>query len=261
MKIGLAGYGKMGKMVEVAALARGHEVVSITDPAFPPGALSVPSRPELADVIIEFTVPGTALDNIRAAAALGKPVVTGTTGWYGALPEAAAAVEQAGTALLWSSNFSLGVNLFYRVASYAAALIDPFEEYDVGGCEVHHNKKADSPSGTARTLVERVLSVMKRKTRVVWDSPREAAPAGTIHYASLRVGAVPGLHTLCFDSPADSIEITHRARSREGFASGAVLAAEWLVRSGPGRKAAAGEAGGKRRGVFTMDDVLKDILP
>jgi 4-hydroxy-tetrahydrodipicolinate reductase len=245
----------MGKMVEKAALARGHRIVSVNDPGVSPDALPAPPQPEKADVLIEFSGPEAALDNIRAAAALGKPIVSGTTGWYDKLDRAAAAVEAGKTALLWSSNFSLGVNLLYKIASYAAALIDPFEEYDVGGYEIHHNKKADSPSGTAKTLMKRVLAAMTRKTDVLWDRPEEKPASGVIHYASLRAGAVPGLHSLLFDSPSDSIEITHTARNREGFASGAVLAAEWLVRSGPGRPA--GEA---RRGVFTMDDVLKDTL-
>jgi 4-hydroxy-tetrahydrodipicolinate reductase len=213
-------------------------------------------------VFIEFTRPDTAAGNIAAAAALGKPVVSGSTGWYESLSEVSAAVERAGTSLLWSSNFSLGVNLFFRIASYAAKLADPFSEYDAGGYEVHHNKKADSPSGTAKILVERVLASMTRKKKVLWGPVglQEGTPGGggklepeVLHYASLRLGSVPGVHSLFFDSPADTIEITHTARSREGFASGALLAAEWLVRSGPG--------GGARRGIFTMDDVLKDILP
>jgi 4-hydroxy-tetrahydrodipicolinate reductase len=247
MKIGLVGYGKMGRMVESAALARGHEIVWIDDPALPASAAPRQRRPEDADVLIEFTTPQTALDNIRMAAALGKPVVVGTTGWHDKLAEAEAAVTAGNSALLWASNFSLGVNLFYRVASYAASVFDPFAEYDVGGCEIHHNKKADSPSGTAKTLIERVLAVMTRKTNALWERAGTKPAGDTIHYASLRVGAEPGIHTLRFDSAADTIEITHTARNREGFASGAVFAAEWLVRE-------------ERRGVFTMDDVLKDIL-
>jgi 4-hydroxy-tetrahydrodipicolinate reductase len=244
LRIGLIGYGKMGKMVEAAARERGHEIVSVSDP-FEKSAM--PSQHEKADVLVEFTRPDTALDNIKTAAALGKPIVVGSTGWYERLPEAVSVVEQYGTSLLWSSNFSLGVNLLYRIASYAAAVIDPFPEYDVAGYEVHHNKKADSPSGTAETLVKNVLASMKRKTKVLWGNPKGRVDTDTIHYASLRVGSVPGIHTLSFDSPADTIEISHTARSREGFASGAVIAAEWL-------------AAGKRRGVFTMDDALKEIL-
>jgi len=168
-------------------------------------------------------------------------VVTGTTGWYDKLLEISEAVGSAESSLLWSSNFSLGVNLFYRVACYAAKLMDPFKEYDVAGFEIHHNKKADSPS-----------AAMKRKTRVLWGDPSlpdgntagGTLPADAVHFASLRQGSAPGTHSLFFDSSADTIEITHTARSREGFASGAVRAAEWLV-SVP------------RRGVFTMEDVLK----
>jgi 4-hydroxy-tetrahydrodipicolinate reductase len=280
MNIGIIGYGKMGRMIEAAALNRGHSVTVTVDPllenaapaagdAVPPaaetarlGALprpgdAIPGAVQKADVFIEFTRPDTAPGNIRAAAALGKPLVCGSTGWHDKLDEISAAVAEAGTALLWSSNFSLGVNLFYRIASYAAALADPFPEYDLGGCETHHNKKADSPSGTAKTLIERVLASMTRKKRVLWEPPGGRLEPDTIHYGSLRVGSVPGIHSLIFDSPADTIEIIHTARSREGFASGAVIAAEWLVSCpGPGKA-----AGGVRKGVFTMDDVLKDILP
>ena len=249
MKIGLVGYGKMGKMTEAAARARGHEIVSISDPALERAGekLPVPPRPEAADVLVEFTRPDTALDNINAAAALGRPIVVGTTGWYDRLPEAEAAVERAGTAVLWSPNFSLGVNIFYRIAAAAAAAFDPFDEYDAAGYEVHHNKKTDSPSGTAKALVLRVLAAMTRKTDVIWESPNEKIPPGLLHYASLRLGAVPGTHTMLFDSPADTVEIKHTARSREGFASGAVRAAEWLAVE-------------NRRGVFTMDDVLGGLI-
>jgi len=264
MNIGLIGYGKMGKMVEAAALSRNHKITLVIDP-FAPGEKSACGVPifrtfppaggqtsggqtgaaaTLPDVFIEFTRPETAPDNIKAAAALGVPVVCGSTGWYSQLPEITAAVEKAGTALLWSSNFSLGVNLFYRIAEYAAQLADPFAEYDLGGLEVHHRKKADSPSGTAKTLMERVLAAMKRKTKVLWNLPDGGAalPEDTVHFTSLRNGSVPGTHSLFFDSPADTIEITHTARSREGFASGAVIAAEWLK---------------TRRGVFTMEDALR----
>jgi 4-hydroxy-tetrahydrodipicolinate reductase len=234
----------MGKILETTLRKRGHEIVSVTDPF---ESCGISSAPEKADVLVEFTRPDTALLNIVLAASLGKPIVVGTTGWHEKLAEASAAVESGGASLLWAANFSLGVNLFYRIAAYAASVMDPFDEYDVAGYEVHHNKKADSPSGTAETLVKRVLSSMNRKKKVLWDSPREKMAPDTMHYASLRVGSVPGIHSLVFDSPADTIEISHSARNREGLAAGAVLAAEWLVAE-------------KRRGVFTMDDVLKDIL-
>ena len=261
MNICLIGYGKMGKMTEAAALGRGHQITCAIDPlaaGHPGGTALLQSFPSSAedcgspDVFIEFTRPETAPDNIKAAVALGKPVVCGTTGWYHRMEDVSSAVEKSGTALLWSSNFSLGVNLFYRIAAYAARLADPFAEYDLGGLEIHHRKKADSPSGTAKILMEQVLPVMKRKTRVLWGDPAGAdggtLPEDTVHFASVRNGSVTGIHSLFFDSPADTIEITHTARNREGFASGAVCAAEWLVRE-------------TRKGLFTMEDVLKDLLP
>ncbi|MCL1928540.1 MAG: 4-hydroxy-tetrahydrodipicolinate reductase [Treponema sp.] len=263
MNIALIGYGKMGKMVETAVLSRGHKITLVIDPFAPDvqplsGAVLLRSFPPTADdagnpdLFIEYTVPKTAPDNIKAVAALGKNVVCGTTGWNEELQEVSAAVKKAGTALLWSSNFSLGVNLFYRIASYAAAMVDPFAEYDVGGVETHHRKKADSPSGTARTLMEQILAVMRRKNKVLWGEPvGEKLSEDTVHFASQRYGSIPGRHSLFFDSPADTIEITHTARSREGFASGTVVAAEWLAGSGSGEE---------RQGVFTMDDVLKDML-
>jgi 4-hydroxy-tetrahydrodipicolinate reductase len=171
------------------------------------------------------------------------PVVVGTTGWFDRLDEVSYAVEKSGSSVLWASNFSLGVNLFYQIAATAAAAVDPFPDYDVGGFEVHHNKKADSPSGTAKTLVERVLASMVRKKAVVWDTLDRPLAPDEVHFASLRTGAVPGTHVLIIDSPTDTIEIRHTARGRDGFAAGAVLAAEWLIAE-------------RRHGVFTMEDVL-----
>jgi len=264
MKIALIGYGKMGKMVEAAALARGHTITVVIDPftsdtESASGAVLLRTFPVTAeaagnpDLFMEFTNPKTAPDNVKAAAALGKSVVCGTTGWSEDLQEVSAAVGKACTTLLWSANFSLGVNLFYRIAGYAAALLDPYVEYDVGGAETHHRKKADSPSGTAKTLMEHVLGAMKRKNKVFWTAPSgETLAEDTIHFASQRYGSVPGIHSLFFDSPADTIEITHTVRNREGLASGAVIAAEWLA--GP-------ETGETRSGIYTMEDVFNDILP
>ncbi|MDR2767247.1 MAG: 4-hydroxy-tetrahydrodipicolinate reductase [Treponema sp.] len=245
MNFGLIGYGKMGKMVEEAALGRGHDIVTILDPV---SKKDEKYEPEKADVLIEFTRPDTAPDNIRSAAAAGKKIVSGSTGWYERLDEVTRAVRSAGASLLYSSNFSLGVNLFYRIAARAARLIDPFPEYDVAGFEVHHRKKADSPSGTAKTLAALLLSSMTRKKKVCYKEVQEKLGGEVIHFASLRAGAVPGVHSLLFDSAADTIELRHTARSREGFALGAVIAAEWL-------------AAKKENGVYTMDDVLEGLLP
>ena len=268
MKVILVGYGKMGRLLETKLLERGHEVLAVVEPFFPGMSKGSPQPPDItvytslkealngtagkslkdADVALEFTRPDTAVENLLFLANEKKPVLAGTTGWYDKLPEISQAVNTAGSSLLWSSNFSLGVNIFYRIAAFAAKLVDPFAEYDVAGVETHHNKKADSPSGTAKTLVERVLAQMTRKEKAVYNMLERPPAANELHYASVRVGSVPGTHSLLFDSPADTIEITHTARNREGLASGAVLAAEWLVAK-------------KRTGVFTVDDALADLLP
>jgi 4-hydroxy-tetrahydrodipicolinate reductase len=267
VNIAIIGYGKMGRLIEAQALARGHRVTAIVDPFAPEGNAGPSGAPisktlapgpglEEADAAIEFTRPDTAPENILALAERRIPVAAGTTGWLDRLEEVRRGVEGAESSLVWASNFSLGVNLFYRIAAYAARLADPFPEYDVGGWEAHHNKKADSPSGTAKTLVEGVLSQMTRKTKPLWDTPEGPPAADELHYPSLRLGSIPGIHTLIFDSPADTIEITHTARNREGFAAGALRAVEWLVRCpGPGKP-----AGDRRRGVFTVEDVLNDVL-
>ncbi|GHV90060.1 4-hydroxy-tetrahydrodipicolinate reductase [Spirochaetia bacterium] len=266
MNILIAGYGRMGKIIESLAIERGHGIAAALDP-FYTGAKTASGAPVFKafadldraggaaalsiDAAVEFTRPDTAAANIKALAERRIPVVAGTTGWLDQLDEVSNAVNNAGSALLWASNFSLGVNLFYRIAEFAAKLADPFPEYDVGGYEVHHNKKVDSPSGTAKTLVEKVLAQMKRKKTAVYEKLDRPPAADELHYASLRVGSVPGTHTLTFDSAADTIEITHTARGREGLASGALTAAQWLV-AGPGGK--------PRQGVFTMDNVLRSIL-
>lgn len=264
MKIILVGYGKMGRLLEERLIGKGHEVLAAVDPFcadknLPSGGIVYASLENAlsgapgknlkdADAVIEFTRPDTAEKNILFLVKEKMPVVTGTTGWYKKLPEITRAVNDAGSSLLWSSNFSLGVNLFYRVAEYTAKLMNPFAEYDVAGCETHHNKKADSPSGTAKILVEKVLAKMTRKKKAVYEMLDRPPEADELHYASVRVGSMPGIHSLIFDSPADTIEITHTARSREGLAAGAILAAEWLTAK-------------KRAGVFTVDDALSDLLP
>lgn len=275
MRIAVVGYGKMGRMIEAAAAERGHRTVLRIDPfakdadfasleaaaaaakAAPGGVGSASALPESPDVAVEFTGPATAFGNLSALLALGVPAVVGSTGWHGRLAEAESLAADSGGSFLWSSNFSIGVNLLYRVAAYAASLFDGFGEYDVGGWEAHHNQKADSPSGTAVALVKKVLAAMDRKSVAVYDKLDRPPRPEELHFASLRVGAVPGTHTLVFDSSADSLEIVHTARSRDGFARGAIRAAEWLV----GCPGAGAEAGAAKRGVHTMDEVLAELLP
>ncbi|MDR1586376.1 MAG: Gfo/Idh/MocA family oxidoreductase [Treponema sp.] len=261
MNIAIIGYGKMGKMIEKAGREAGHRITAIVDPLIPESAnlmgvhffKSIEEAENLneADVAIEFTRPDTAAANIMALVKRKIPVVAGATGWYDKMAEVKEAVEAAESSLIWSSNFSMGVNIFYRIAWYASKLADFFPEYDIGGYEIHHNKKLDSPSGTAKVLVEGVLSRVERKGKAVWDILERQPAADELHYPSLRIGAAPGLHSLILDSPADTIEIIHRARNREGFAAGAIRAAQWIL--SPGKT-------GRRRGVFTIDEMLLEIL-
>ncbi|HOT63301.1 MAG TPA: 4-hydroxy-tetrahydrodipicolinate reductase [Treponemataceae bacterium] len=255
MKVALVGYGKMGHMIAAALASRGHAVVAAIDPMAADATCRASSAEEVAravvssgaDGVIEFSHPSAVLANIRAIVPTGVPLVVGTTGWQASIDEVSALVASSGSALLHSANYSVGVNLFYRIVSEAARLMNEFEVYDVAALEAHHNQKADSPSGTALEIARRLLAGIDRKKRLVTDAFDRRPEPDELHLASVRVGSVPGTHTVIFDSPADTIEITHTARNREGFALGAVRGLEWLL-AVPGRK-----------GLFTMDEVFKDL--
>jgi 4-hydroxy-tetrahydrodipicolinate reductase len=244
----------MGRLIEAKAEERGHRIIGVVDP-FYEGTVSAAGaavyrgsaevKEGAAEVVLDFTTPSVVLDNIHSYAKIRLPAVIGTTGWYEHIGEVRKLVEAAGTSLFYASNFSLGVNLFYEIAAAAAAMIDRFPEYDAGGFEVHHNKKKDSPSGTAKTLCKHILANMTRKTQVVYDKLDRPPLPEELHFASIRAGSVPGTHTVFFDSGADTIEIRHTARNREGFAEGAITAAEWLA-----------ESGIHRTGIFEMRDVM-----
>ena len=260
MNVALIGYGKMGKMVEQAALAQGHSIFAIVDPLINQSEKDLQAGhgkkvyktiqeadfncPDIC--AIEFTHPDSAVSNITALAERKIKTIVGTTGWYKELEQVTKAVEKNSSTMLWASNFSIGVSMFNRIAWYAAHLVNNFPEYDVGGFESHHNKKADSPSGTAKTLAEGVLSRIDRKKKIVWETMNRKSEADELHFPSLRMGSIPGTHSLFFDSPVDTIEITHTARSREGFATGAVRAAQWLLH--------------KQSGVFTIDDMMNELF-
>lgn len=237
MKIALIGYGKMGKMIEQIALGRGHQIVSIIDVDNQQDFDS----PEFAsaDVAIEFTNPTAAYGNYLKAFAKGVKVVSGSTGW---LKDHKADVErmctEGGQTLFWASNFSVGVAIFSAVNRYLATIMNSFPEYDVTMEETHHVHKLDAPSGTAITLAEEIVDRLDRKQRWVKGtvqaadgtvSGTEACSPGELRIDAVRRGEVPGIHTVKYDSPADSITITHDAHSRQGFALGAVLAAEYTA--------------------------------
>ncbi|MDR1072438.1 MAG: 4-hydroxy-tetrahydrodipicolinate reductase [Treponema sp.] len=268
MKLALVGYGKMGRRIEEIAAARGHEIVAVIDLhvkekisrlgaeiAASFDAANATKNLGKADAAIEFTQPDSVVGNIQELSRRRIPAVIGTTNWYHRLDEVKRIVETDGSRLLYAPNFSLGVNIFYRIVSNAAKLMDSFPEYDVGGYEIHHNGKKESPSGTAKILVKKIIAEMKRKKTPVWDTLDRPPLPEELHFSSLRVGSEPGAHAARFDSTADTIEIKHTARNRDGFALGAVRCAEWLASKEDGGV----QRGVGRRGVFTIDDFLEDM--
>ena len=223
MKIALIGYGKMGKEIEKAAIARQHEIVCIIDLHNPEAFESEAFRS--ADVAIEFTSPASAYGNCLKAFAAGVKVVSGSTGW---MDEHAGEMQrlcaEEGKTLFWASNFSLGVAIFSALNKYLARIMNQFPNNDVSMTGTHHIHKLDAPSGTAITLAEGIIENLDRKEKWVKEHA-EAANELSIH--SIREGEVPGIHSIRYDSEADSITITHDAKNRKGFALGAVLAAEY----------------------------------
>jgi 4-hydroxy-tetrahydrodipicolinate reductase len=216
VKVAVVGFGKMGREVEAILRERGHEP-------------TVPARgtfPGDCPVGIDFTRSDAVLANVKAALLARARYVVGTTGWAAQLDEVRRVVENAGGGLVHAANFSLGVNLFYRIVRDAARHVAPFSEYDPFVLERHHRQKKDAPSGTAHVLASIVQEAPGRGST---QDVRDGLPAGAFHVASVRAGGIVGEHTVGFDSGADEILLEHRARSRRGFALGAVLAAEWIA--------------------------------
>lgn len=249
MRIALIGYGKMGKEVEKAAKMRGIEIVAIIDPNAEPksGRFREITAAALmnADVAIDFTTPAAVAENIRKASGLGKNMVVATTGWHDKLEEARHIVQSTGTGLIYSSNFSIGVNVYFRIIEEAAKLFNKVDAYDVYGFEEHHNQKVDSPSGTAKTAADILLRNIERKKKAVYDKLDRKIEPDELHFASIRAGSIPGTHAVGFDSEADTIELKHTARNRSGFAAGALMAAEWIQ---------------GKRGFYTMNDFMQDYF-
>lgn len=230
MKIALIGYGKMGKMIESIALDRNHEIVLVIDQDNL-ADLTIDNLKK-ADVAIEFSTPSSVLDNINLAIEAQTPIVVGTTGWYGHLQEIKNNCEENNATVMYGSNFSVGVNIFFQINQQVAKMMNIFSaEYDVAVEEIHHIHKLDSPSGTAITIAEDILSEFKQKTE--WVDVKADDPV-TIHspqhliISSYREGEVPGTHSVIYDSDVDRLELKHEAHGRQGFALGSVLAAEWL---------------------------------
>ena len=230
----------MGHIVERIAVERGHEIVAVIDAHNQEEFESDAFRS--ADVAIEFTTPATAVDNYRRAFAAGVPVVSGSTGWTARRAEVEKMVADNDATLFWTSNFSVGVNIFFELSRRLARLMEPFPQYRPFLTEIHHIHKLDHPSGTAVTLAEGIVETHPRISSWTEEVP---AADDLLVVSHVREGEVPGTHTVTWDSAVDSISITHKAKSREGFALGAVIAAEWL----PGHK-----------GIQGMDALMADLL-
>lgn len=242
MKIAIIGYGKMGHMIERIARERGHHVCCIIDADNIADLESDAFRK--ADVAIEFSTPATAVDNILACFAGEVPVVVGTTGWTNSLPELKELCEKGKGTMLFASNFSIGVNIFMALNRYLSAIMNDFAQYHPSLTETHHIHKLDHPSGTAITLAEQLVEKVKRIKD--WREPEPSAKIkdNILPVDHIREGEVPGIHSITWESEADIITITHSAKSREGFALGAVMAAEWLAR---------------KKGWHTMGEMLSDV--
>ncbi|MEX0602278.1 MAG: 4-hydroxy-tetrahydrodipicolinate reductase, partial [Bacteroidota bacterium] len=214
LKIALLGYGAMGREVERVAAGKGHAIVLRADIDSPP--LSAEDLRK-ADVAVHFAVPASVPGHVELAAAAGRPIVIGTTGWQKELDRIASIVRSSNIGLIHAPNFSLGVNLFFQLVQRAGMLINRFEEYDVFVEEIHHRNKIDSPSGTALALGSILTGELERKTSVLTRPPEGKIDPGNLHIASIRAGNVVGTHRVVFDSAADGIELTHVAKNRTGF--------------------------------------------
>lgn len=234
MKILLIGYGKMGKAIETIALSRGHEIAGKIDVGD-----TLNDFQDSVDVAIEFTQPQSVVNNLKVCIEKGIPVVCGTTGWGNDQPAVEHFCKEKNGTLLYSSNFSLGVNIFFKLNEYLARIMDRYPPYEVAIDETHHTQKKDAPSGTAISLATGVIKNLNRKKE--WTLETTENPEALV-IKSFRIDPAPGTHVVKYKSAVDDVEITHTAHSREGFALGAVLVAEWLA---------------GKKGVFTMDDFLK----
>lgn len=230
MKVAIIGYGKMGHEIEKVLIERGHEVALRID-VDNRAELMVPEKMAGVDVAIEFTSPATAYDNIKQCLLMGVPVLSGSTGWLDRKAEVDALCRERGGAFFYSSNYSLGVNVLFRLNRWLAKVMAPMEQYGVKIEETHHIHKLDAPSGTAATLAEEMAAASEGRKMVAKED-----------IISYREGEVAGIHTITYDSEEDTLTVSHSAKSRRGLALGAVLAAEWLV---------------GKKGVYSMDDFLQ----
>lgn len=246
MNIAIIGYGKMGHEIETIAKAKGMTITTI-DPNDNEANFKEINEESMKDidVCIEFTNPDSVISNIKKITQFGKNIVIGTTGWYDKMDEVKKIVEDAGTGVIWSGNFSLGVNIFFKIIEDAAKIINNVDDYDIFVHEFHHNQKADSPSGTATMIGEILTNNIERKNTIVTEELNRQIKKDELHISSTRSGNIPGTHIVGFDSPADTIELKHTARNRSGFALGALMAANWIK---------------DKKGFYDINDLMKELI-
>jgi 4-hydroxy-tetrahydrodipicolinate reductase len=244
VKLALIGCGRMGTTVEALAPGRDHTVVAWVDSTSQREGLGMTAMlASGAEVAVDFTTADAVVDNVRAATGVGLDVVVGTTGWYDRLAEVAAIVDESGKGLIYAPNFSLGMQLFIRLARQATRLAERVGDYDVHLAEAHHRHKADHPSGTAVRLAQALVDELSTKDRWSAELPEGPMDHSVMQVSVVRAGEEPGTHTVGLDGPHDRIELRHRARSRAGFARGALAAAEWIR---------------GRPGLYTLDDMMAE---
>ncbi|MDT3739707.1 MAG: 4-hydroxy-tetrahydrodipicolinate reductase [Candidatus Kapabacteria bacterium] len=239
-KIALIGYGKMGKEIHKIAKSQNIEVTDIFDE----NRLLTPQKEFNFDVAIDFSIPPAVIDNAKIVSACGKNLVIGTTGWYKNSDLVKAVAEQNNTGIVWGSNFSVGMQVFFKIVHYASQLITVADGYDVFMHEIHHKRKKDSPSGSALTLAAIIMANQPTKTEILADTSYGEIMPEQLHISSSRGGEEPGTHTVYLDSAADTIELTHRARSRTAFASGALTAAKLI---------------NGKKGFYSFEELLDDM--
>ncbi len=246
MKIALLGYGNMGKEIErLVNEEKKHQIVSISFGSDRSDEKIDEEGILKSDVVIDFTSPKVVFDNIEKVSSLGRNMVVGTTGWYENLKKVEEIIKERGIGFIYSPNFSIGANIYLRIVAEAAKLLSQFKNYDVYGFEIHHSGKKDSPSGTALRLAKEILKNFPAKKVIQTEKLARKINPDELHFASVRGGKNPGFHQIVFDSNADEIVLSHSAHNREGFARGAILAAEFIK---------------EKKGFYTFDELLKKEL-
>ena len=236
----------MGHEIEAIAKAKGMNIITIdpNDGNADYKEINEESMKDV-DVCVDFTNPDSVMENIKKITKFGKNIVVGTTGWYDKIEDIKKIIEDEEIGLIWSGNFSIGVNIYFKIIENAAKIINKVDDYDIFVHEFHHNKKADSPSGTAVMIGEILTNNIERKNKIVTEELKRKIEPDELHISSTRGGSIPGTHIVGFDSAADTIELKHTARNRGGFAMGAVMAAEWIQ---------------GKKGFYDINDMMKSII-